>query len=241
MNCSMVINNIDLYIYGELPDDARHELEQHVSRCAECEGALAAARQLHADLSGFVREAPEPSPSFLADCRMRLQEALENTEQSGFLNRWALDLTGWMHQVKLAPALTLALLMVGFGAGTLTTFKITSSAPAHIPAAAVDVSEASIAGIRDITPDPSSNRVDIKYDTLQPQSVSGNLDDPRVQKLLLMAARSNLNSGVRMDSINLLTRNPAPQSRIQPSGCWGYLLPNCGQAERLSCAIEFRL
>ncbi len=209
MNCSMVINNIDLYIYGELPDDARHELEQHVSHCAACEGALAAARQLHADLSGFVREAPEPSPSFLADCRMRLQEALENTEQSGFLNRWALDLTGWMHQVKLAPALTLALLMVGFGAGTLTTFKITSSAPSHIPVA-VDAGEASIAGIRDITPDPASNRVDIKYDTLQPQSVSGNLDDPRVQKLLLMAARNNLNSGVRMDSINLLTRNPAP-------------------------------
>ena len=211
MNCDLVIKNIDLYIYGELPDDARYELDQHVSRCRECEAALASAREFHATLSSFVREPAEPSPSFLAASRMRLQEALENTEQSGFLNRWALDLTGWMHQIKLAPALTLALLMVGFGAGTLTTFKINSTffPQSHASDASIkNASEASIAGIRDITPDPSSNRVEIKYDTLQPQSVDGTLDDPRVQKLLLMAARNNLNSGVRMDSINLLTRNP---------------------------------
>ena len=212
MNCDLVINNLDLYIYGELPDDARYELEQHVSRCPECAAALLSARQFHAALSGAVRQPAGPSSSFLAASRMRLQEALENTGQSGFLNRWALDLTGWTHQIKLAPALTLALLMVGFGAGTLTTFKVTSTVFPPAPAATGnrgEASEASIAGIRDITPDPSSNRVEIKYDTLQPQSVAGTLDDPRVQKLLLMAARNNLNSGMRMDSINLLTRNPA--------------------------------
>ena len=32
MNCDWVKQNITLYIYDELPDDARHELEQHTER-----------------------------------------------------------------------------------------------------------------------------------------------------------------------------------------------------------------
>ena len=36
MKCEWVRENITLHIYGELADDARHELEQHVERCADC-------------------------------------------------------------------------------------------------------------------------------------------------------------------------------------------------------------
>jgi len=71
--------------------------------------------------------------------------------------------------------------------------------------------EASIAGIRAITQEPGSKQVEIQYDTVHPQSVQGSLDDPRIQQLLLYAARNNYNSGVRMDSIDLLTQNPDDQ------------------------------
>jgi hypothetical protein len=69
-------------------------------------------------------------------------------------------------------------------------------------------SEASIAAIRGITQDPSSNSVRIKYDTLQPQTATGSMDDPKIQQLLLYAARNNYNSGVRMDSVDILTQKP---------------------------------
>src|SRR5262249_1589457 len=36
----------------------------------------------------------------------------------------------------------------------------------------------------------------------------GSLNDQRIQQLLLYAARSNYNSGVRMDSVGLLTQRP---------------------------------
>src|SRR5262249_59728589 len=68
--------------------------------------------------------------------------------------------------------------------------------------------EASIAGIRGIVQEPGSNRVQIQYDKLMPDTAQGSIDDPRIQQLLLFAARNNMNTGVRIDSIDLLTQKP---------------------------------
>ena len=38
MNCDWVQQNVCLYLYNELADDARHELEQHIQRCKACAG-----------------------------------------------------------------------------------------------------------------------------------------------------------------------------------------------------------
>src|SRR5437762_14111286 len=83
MKCEWVQENILLYVYNELPDDARYELEQHVTRCTDCAAELKATRQFHATLSKHPVE--EPSPNVLASSRMRLQRALETPEQGG---RW---------------------------------------------------------------------------------------------------------------------------------------------------------
>ena len=67
---------------------------------------------------------------------------------------------------------------------------------------------AAIAGIRSVTQEPGSNQVNIKYDTVSTQEAQGALNDRRIQQLLLFAARNNYNSGVRMDSVDLLTQAP---------------------------------
>ena len=48
MKCEWVRENIVLHVYGELADDARHELEQHVARCADCALELKAEQNFHA-------------------------------------------------------------------------------------------------------------------------------------------------------------------------------------------------
>jgi anti-sigma factor RsiW len=48
MKCEWVRENIVLQVYGELADDARHELEQHVARCADCAAELKAEQDFHA-------------------------------------------------------------------------------------------------------------------------------------------------------------------------------------------------
>jgi len=208
MNCDWVKQNITLYIYDELPDDARHELEQHTERCPGCAAELKSAREFRGQMSAAF-PAAEPAPNLLAASRMRLSEALESAEPSHRW-RWIPDLAGWLHQVRFAPALALVLLMIGFAGGVMASYKLQNQ-PAGIaqtPKNSPPLSQASIAGIKSIIPDPGSRKVEIQYDTIQPEKVEGELNDPRIQQLLLFAARSNYNAGVRMDSVDLLAQRP---------------------------------
>jgi len=200
MNCEWVKENIPSYLYDELGDDARHELEQHLARCAGCAAEAEAVRELKQAASALPRV--EPAPNLLTASRMRLQESLETVKQNSGWQRWVFDPGAWLQQVRFSPALAAAILMAGFTGGALTAYRLAPRAEGN----AVATSESSIAGIRGISQEPGSNNVQVRYDRLVPESVQGSMDDPRIQQLLLYAARSNENSGLRMDSINLLTR-----------------------------------
>ncbi len=76
MKCEWVKENIVLYIYNELPDDARYELEQHIARCAALRAELKSAQSFHAVLSELPVE--DPSPNLLAASRMRLAGGARN-------------------------------------------------------------------------------------------------------------------------------------------------------------------
>src|SRR5271166_3214895 len=182
MNCEWVQQNITLYLYGELADDARHELEQHVTRCQTCAAELAEQRDFQAQMSALPVE--EPSASFLAASRMRLQEALEQTQpHRAWYQRFAFDPAAWLRQVRFSPALAMAIFMVGFGGGLGAMYQ-------------------SIGGISSIEKDPTTNTVKVVYDRLSPGTVQGSVSDPKVQDLLLYAAKSNDNAGVRLNSVD---------------------------------------
>ena len=209
MKCEWVRENITLHVYGELADDARHELEQHVARCAACAAELKAQQRFHALLA--QEPSPEPTPNLLTASRMRLQEALETAEQGRFWHRLAFDPANWLRQVRFSPALASAILILGFAGGMGTAYRVISHQPQGAIASSTSSptpAEASITGIRSITQDPGTNRINIKYDTVSTSEAQGSLNDQRIQQLLLFAARNNYNSGVRMDSVDLLTRKP---------------------------------
>ena len=91
MNCDWVQQNITLYLYNELADDAHHELEQHVTRCTDCAAELAAQQQFQTAMS--VLPVEEVSPSFLAAARMKLQESLEQVQPH----------RAWYHRLAFDP------------------------------------------------------------------------------------------------------------------------------------------
>src|ERR1700722_3074650 len=124
MKCDWVRQNILFYVYNELEDDARYEVEQHLARCPECATELKATRKFHATLSETVAE---PTPNLLAASRMRLQEALENTQQGGLLRRLILEPATWLRQVRMAPALAAVIFIVGFGGGIGATYNFLAS------------------------------------------------------------------------------------------------------------------
>lgn len=208
MNCEWSQQNLLLYAYDELPDDARYEMEQHLSRCPGCAAELKLTRELHAKLSTHAMQ--EPSPNLLASSRMRLQEALEITPRGGLWERLTFDPAAWLRQMKFAPALAAVIFVVGFAGGIGATYQIAAASHGTTGQANVNASpaEASISGIRSISQQTGSDKVSIKYDTVSTQEAQGSLNDERIQQLLLFAAHNNYNSGVRMDSVNLLTQSP---------------------------------
>ncbi len=219
MKCDWVRQNILFYVYNELEDDARYEVEQHLARCPECVTELKAARKFHATLSEMP--VAEPTPNLLAASRMRLQEALETTQPGGVWRRLVFEPALWLRQIRMAPALAAVIFIVGFGGGIGVTYNLLGNRPPIIDLANDDHSKqppsldaSAIAGIRSVTQEPGSNQVSIKYDTVLTQEAQGSLNDQRIQQLLLFAARNNYNSGVRMDSVDVLTQAP-DDSRVR--------------------------
>ena len=155
---------------------------------------------------------------------MRLQEALETTGRHGLWQRLILEPAVWLRQIRMAPALAAAIFIVGFGGGIAATYNflsarggdgvVTSSLESGSGNQPQPLESSAIAGIRSVTQEPGSNRVSIKYDTVSTQEAQGSLNDQRIQQLLLFAARNNYNSGVRMDSVDVLTQAP-DDSRVR--------------------------
>lgn len=218
MNCEWVKDNAFLYAYDELTDDLRFEFEQHVNRCANCADEVKALKGLREVMS--VAPMLEPTPSLLASSRMQLQEALEIAQQDRGWKRWFYDPFSMIGQLKFSPALAAVLLMIGFGGGAGVAYKMAHNpnpsgggTTAYYPnnTQQPDATQASIAGIREVLPIPGTNNVEIKYDTLQSRSATGSMTDPAIQQLLVFASRNNVNSGIRLNSVDMLTKNPQDQ------------------------------
>src|SRR5438270_7168098 len=159
MKCEFVQNNLNLYLYDELPDDVRHEVENHLPNCAAC---AAEAKSMRLFLQTLTEAKPEdPSVNLLAASRMKLQEALESAEQNKGWSRFTVDIAGCMHQMRFSPALAVMLLMIGFGGGILASFRTSVGTAGPTGGNQTPPAEANISSIVGIKQDPQTNIVQI--------------------------------------------------------------------------------
>jgi hypothetical protein len=213
MNCDWVRENITLYVYDELADDARHELEQHIHRCPGCTSELQSMREFKENAS-LVPQL-EVTPNLLASVRMDLQEALEGVAPASAWRRIFFDPFAWLRQVQFSPALATVIFIIGFGGGIGTMYRVGINKPSDgKQITPTQTSQASISGISSISQDPSG-QVQIQYDRTTRDQAQGSVNDQHIQDLLLLAARDNVNSGVRMDSIDLLAKQKDDSGRIR--------------------------
>lgn len=205
MNCDWVQPNLTLYLYNELGDDARHEVEQHLMRCKSCAAELQETKRFQETMSALP--APEVTPNLLAASRMQLQEALEHAEQLHGWRRFVLDPMALLQRMRVSPALAAAIFILGFGGGLGTMYSLRPGTPVSDGRAEMhDMTKASIGPVRSIEVQPNSDQVSINYDRVLPERVQGTATDPKIQELLAYAARNNDNSGVRLDSVGVLAK-----------------------------------
>ena len=214
MNCNLAQENIVLSVYGELPDDRAHQLEQHLAQCENCRQEMEAVSALHKALS--VAPVIEPSPSLLARTRLRLDEALDGVPQAGFFRRLSQRFSRGVGTLQGAPVMASLLLVAGVAAGGYGGYRFAEhsvrassaaaqAAPETMPVIG-DVDAAQIAGVSSITLEPGSDNVEVRFERMIPETAFGTLSDPRIRQLLVLAARNYANPAAHDDSVNLLAQ-----------------------------------
>ncbi len=209
MRCELAQQEIALAAYGELADDERDALEQHIGTCARCQEELEAVKALQQAMA--FAPAEEPSANLLAKTRMRLETALDEMPQNGWLVRARQSILGGFTALGRAPVAASALLVLGLGFGSFAGYhaarrnqRVQPTPPSTSTLAASSNAPLAIANVSSIVRDPNSENVQVQFNRLVPETVSGSLDDPAIRQLLLLAAKSPADPGVQQNSVSLL-------------------------------------
>lgn len=200
MNCEQVRAQIGWYLYNELNEPERTAVDDHVEACRTCAAELEKERAFLAQLS--ARPELEPSVALVAECRHDLMRSLyreERQRQQGAivvfhpLEVWR-QFWAWTGP-KRQPVAALALLAMGFLGGWYVRNGGTRT---------LNPGDAQIANISGVNLDPQGGQVQISFDEVRRQTLSGKPQDPRIQNFLIFAAKSYGNPGVRLDTIEIL-------------------------------------
>ena len=198
MTCDAVRKLIPLYYYGELTPEEEDQAEAHIHECGACARQMEAARALAAALDRRRMDAPA---ELLVDCRADLAAAMRGAAAEPAWRLWleaaGATLSGFTRWRQ--PLGAAALIAVGFLAARL----VPAGSGSGVSTTSLVPSEGVFVNVRSAQPD-SSGRVRIAYDETRRQEVFGAIDDPRVQKLLLVAAQEEDDPGVRVESVGLL-------------------------------------
>ncbi len=184
MNCSEARNEIPFYCYGESAPEMEERIEAHLAECAECRAEL----ERHRGFLDALDSRSEPTDgALLASCRADLRSRIksENTRRRGWLER-LFEVSRW-HIPLRVPAGAMALVALGWFAARYTPQQFGGAAQAN-------VAEPMFSNVRSV-------------DDIHRRVLSGSLDDPHIQALLLSAAREESNPGVRVESIGILQSN----------------------------------
>jgi hypothetical protein len=207
--CEAAQQDIALAVYGELPDDASHRLENHLAECGHCRREMEAVQGLRQAMSLYPME--EPSPNLLTRARLRVEEALDAVPRSGWMTKIVDRLFNGIARVQSAPVMASTILVLGLSAGSLAGFHMGKKAvvPAKPPIQIAQLQDSNddalhVASIRSIEEQPGSENVKISYNRLVPETMTGTLDDPTVRNMLLLGAENRVDEGVHTSSLNLL-------------------------------------
>ena len=212
MNCELAHERIVMAVYGELPDDATHELDRHLASCPDCHKELEQLRALKVLADAYPVE--EPAANLVARSRLRLEDALDALPPKTWLERFAQRLNNNFASLQAAPVAACLLLLIGGGAGALGGYHVAQTraaqesgtvrpdrTPVSNPASRP---EGVVTNISSIIRQPNSEQVEVRFNRLVPDEAKGSLDDPGIRQLLMLASGNSTSDNVHDRSLELL-------------------------------------
>lgn len=227
MNCELAHERIVMAAYGELPDDATHELERHLTTCTVCGQEREQMRALKLLADAYPVE--EPNPNLVARSRIRLEEALDALPPTRWFERLLQKLRNNAASLQSAPIAASLLLVIGGGVGSLGGYfvaqnhaaRTSETAAAAAPILATNPSDQpdeEIASISSIERQPNSELVAVRFNQIVPREIHGSLDSPAIRKLLMLASENAASTGIRDDSVGLLASECRAGHECQATG-----------------------
>jgi hypothetical protein len=198
MKCAEIVEQLTLYSYGEVSPEVEERVEAHLATCAQCKAEFAKHRAFM-DILDHRDEAIGADATLLTSCRVdfRQQLAAEATRKARGWSGWLESLRNFsqFHIPFRVPVGALALVALGFFAARYT--------PQRFGGVQAGLGQPMFSTVKSIQPG-DSGQVQIAVDEVQRHVVSGDLDDPHIQRLLLDAVHEESNPGLRVESIGVL-------------------------------------
>lgn len=197
LTCDSIQRNLSLFLYGELKIEEEQKIQTHLETCPACQTALEKVTTVHHALDCAEIAVPD---GLLVSARRGLRERLAaDVEARNEMSVWD-RITNWLGApgAFLKPAGALAMAALAFYGGRA------SMGQSGLPLAADPVPAAT--SVRFVEPDPSGNGVRIALDETRQRTVRGNLEDPNIRQLLLAAAKTSNDPGLRAESVEALCK-----------------------------------
>lgn len=197
MKCEKAQESIPLFLYGELSFDDEDRLEAHIDECAACRVHLEREKVLHRAVDAVELR---PAPEVLRHSRAELRSQIQRTPAHG-RTLWDTVRDFLFIRPVVQPAGALALIAMGFfGARMIPQGPIPGISSASL-------AEPLASRVRYVEPE-AAGQVQIVVEETRQKTLSGNLGDARIAKLLLEAARDPADPGLRVESMDLLKSRP---------------------------------
>lgn len=193
--CDSIQRNLSLFLYGELKMEEEQRIQAHLETCPACQAALEKCTAVHHAID--IAEVEVPDGLLLAARRDLRQRLAAEAAYERELTFWQ-KARQWLAApgAFLRPMGALAMAALAFYGGRLSVRQAEAPlADDPIPAAA---------SVRFVEPDPSGKGVRIALDETRQRMVRGTLEDPKIRQLLLAAARTSQDPGLRAESVEVL-------------------------------------
>ncbi len=213
MNHSLYKKWLEVYLYGELTDPELAELKQHIEKCEECRKDFDAKTRLKNILS--EKKLEEPDEKLLIEARQELRAALRiERNRIPFWKRVSEKLFRPMEMPFRYALGAAATLVIGIFIGYMVFKPGTEVEPITTqlnPGNSVFLeSGTQISNVR-VNPSSDNGTIEFTFDAVKPVHIKGNIDDERIQKVLLYSMLNERNPGARLNSLSIIN-SKAPKN-----------------------------
>jgi hypothetical protein len=200
---------IQLFLYDELTQKEKDELNDHLNNCNECSAEFEKQKRFFSALQN--NPLPEADQNLLSEARREFNAALkvERTKKNLFPFT-KINLSGFFFSPFRIAFSGTAVLAVGVLIGFLLFNKqneITIPLLEEGNSLASLEDKTQISNLRFIDQDPSDGEIEFMVDAIKPLRIKGKVSDPEIQNILTYSMLYEQNPGTRLNAINLIKTN----------------------------------